>query len=491
MVSLNEKFVCECDEWHRSACKNENFFGKHSGKNYCVLHYPEANKVAPFNLAIRRKRTDRDYDFKGVWFPEEFSIDSRTVQANMDFSCAHFSKSVNFSNTKFESKISFLQTCFEEIVYFNSAKFSFEAEFFQAHFKKQVWFYETEFQKKVDFRQAIFEVRSFFHETTFLEEVDFRSSKIFDNISFNSATFHDYLSYDGHRSHEQYTKNTFFEFKDTRFRKPELISFHSMNLSPHWFVDVDSRKLVFTNITWNFDIKEEIKNLGLRGIYYPEELLRIACQQLATNMEENNLYDKASKFRQIASEMEKAEKSESLRQSFKAFSKKESYKIESKNVISIFIILAKNFFVKLLNYLLHYFYKVTSLYGESWILASFILAFIFVVSTIVYTLPICSFDLNQSETDSFEKLITTNSPNPSRPTDEIEDRIFEIAQTSEKYRSLKVNESVVYSFQIGTFQSPETKPGNVFAKIFVAMETILIPLQFALLALAVRRKFMR
>ena len=62
----------------------------------CVLHYPEANKVAPFNLAIRRKRTDRDYDFKGVWFPEEFSIDSRTVQANMDFSCAHFSKSVNF-----------------------------------------------------------------------------------------------------------------------------------------------------------------------------------------------------------------------------------------------------------------------------------------------------------------------------------------------------------------------------------------------------------
>ena len=117
--------------------------------------------------------------------------------------------------------------------------------------------------------------------------------------------------------------------------------------------------------------------------------------------------------------------------------------------------------------------------------------FLFVISTIVYTLPICSFNLSQSETDSFEKLIMTNSPTPSQPNDEIEKRIFEVAQTSEKYRSLKLNESIIYSFQVGTFQSPETKPRNVFAKIFVAMETILIPLQFALLALAIRRKFMR
>jgi hypothetical protein len=147
--------------------------------------------------------------------------------------------------------------------------------------------------------------------------------------------------------------------------------------------------------------------------------------------------------------------------------------------------------VRIFNYLLHYFYKITSLYGESWILASFILAAIFVISTIAYTLPLCSFNLSQSETESFEKLITTNSPTSSQPNDEIEKRIFEVAQTSEKYRSLKLNESIIYSFQVGTFQSPEIKPRNTFAKIFVAMETILVPLQFALLALAIRRKFMR
>ncbi len=42
-----------------------------------------------------------------------------------------------------------------------------------------------------------------------------------------------------------------------------------------------------------------------------------------------------------------------------------------------------------------------------------------------------------------------------------------------------------------TLQKPEPQPETVEAKTLVAVETVLGPLQAALLALAIRRKFMR
>jgi len=457
MALQNEKFVCECDEGLRSSCKNEKFFKQHSDKNYCVLHYPDFDKLDAFAEAVQRKIDSHNYDFKGVWFPTEFNFQYFDAQVEMDFSYAHFTKETRFSSTKFKNRIDFSHACFAEIVYFNWSEFHLETNFFHAHFVKDAWFFKTEFQKRVDFGQGTFESKTFFHETNFVGEVNFKSARIFDNISFKSATFQDYLSFDGHLSHKQYTKNTFFEFQDTRFRKPELVSFHSMNLSPHWFVDVDSRKLVFININWNFDIEHEIKSLETRGIYYPEKLLRIACQQLATNMEENNQYDEASNFRQIALEMERTEKSDSLRKSFKAFSKKQSYEIDSnkvsKSLPTIFFRLVKDFFLKLFNLLLHYLYRFTSFYGERWNWAFFVLLIILTISTFLYTTSYCVFKDGKQGFDIWE--------------------------------------AISYSLRVMALQRPEPFPENSFSKIIVALQRIFAPLQLALLALAIRRKFMR
>ena len=52
-------------------------------------------------------------------------------------------------------------------------------------------------------------------------------------------------------------------------------------------------------------------------------------------------------------------------------------------------------------------------------------------------------------------------------------------------------ETLVYSFNVAALQKPEPLPGGIFAKIFVLLETFLGPLQAALLALAIRRRFMR
>ncbi len=51
--------------------------------------------------------------------------------------------------------------------------------------------------------------------------------------------------------------------------------------------------------------------------------------------------------------------------------------------------------------------------------------------------------------------------------------------------------SRTYSFCVMSLQKPEPLPETVGAKTLVAVETVLGPLQAALLALVIRRKFMR
>jgi hypothetical protein len=52
-------------------------------------------------------------------------------------------------------------------------------------------------------------------------------------------------------------------------------------------------------------------------------------------------------------------------------------------------------------------------------------------------------------------------------------------------------DGVAHSLFVATLQRPEPKPADALTKFLVILETILAPLQAALLALAIRRKFMR
>jgi hypothetical protein len=51
--------------------------------------------------------------------------------------------------------------------------------------------------------------------------------------------------------------------------------------------------------------------------------------------------------------------------------------------------------------------------------------------------------------------------------------------------------AVGYSAGVMTFQKPEPRPATTAAQTVVLLETVLGPVQAALLALAIRRKFMR
>ena len=53
------------------------------------------------------------------------------------------------------------------------------------------------------------------------------------------------------------------------------------------------------------------------------------------------------------------------------------------------------------------------------------------------------------------------------------------------------SEALVYSAGVMALQRPEPRPATTPAQTIVLLETILGPVQAALLALAIRRKFMR
>lgn len=52
-------------------------------------------------------------------------------------------------------------------------------------------------------------------------------------------------------------------------------------------------------------------------------------------------------------------------------------------------------------------------------------------------------------------------------------------------------DAVVHSLYVSALQRPDPKPADALTKLFVILQTIFAPLQAALLALAIRRKFMR
>ena len=56
---------------------------------------------------------------------------------------------------------------------------------------------------------------------------------------------------------------------------------------------------------------------------------------------------------------------------------------------------------------------------------------------------------------------------------------------------LKFSRALAYSAGVMTLQKPEPRPATIAGQTLVLLETVLGPVQAALLALAIRRKFMR
>ena len=522
-LNLAEKFSNDYEKLRQESIRDEirrNLCGdlqtyKYSDENYyCIFHLPNKDKnveefressgsiITKIQIQIAKihelpdekkqlEKANIKYDFRYVRFPCHFGFRGQKVEVEADFSHSTFFEAADFMNTEFLGYANFDSVKFHKLAYFILAKFQADAYFYSAEFISKADFRYTFFSngkftkaifsEKADFESSEIVKDANFIEVTFIKKVNFQYSKLFianfENAKFlNSANFRlveflNYVFFKGNNENLVFGNETILDLQDARIEKPERVTFHTVRLSPNWFVNVDSRKFIFIDIHFadfegreingnsiQLNVKSEINCLNLeRRIANPEKLLKIACRQLVENAESNNRFEEASDFRQMAFEtewLEKKEKfsnliknlipeSEKLKRRFGGSTREEDKPNPPTN--SFGIIRRSGDFV------IHWLYRITSFYGESWERA-----FIwFVLICPVFALLLHLFG-------SFEK----NS-----------------LQTAGDF--------LAYSLQVMTLQRPEPKPDGFWTVLIYSIEIVFTPIQLALLALAIRRKFMR
>ncbi len=318
--------------------------------------------------------------------------------------------------------------------HFGKADFSAKANFSYSKFNAGAGFGYSIFRAKVDFGYTVFNHASSFRHALFQDSVSFL------------ADGDERLSDDGTRINGRVLgKNPSLDFQDARIEKPGRISFHTVALRPNWFVNVDPRNFIFTDVSWEWNIitiKAEIESLTKKQVSSPYPLLAIECRQLGENAEANNRYEEASRFRYWA--MELARRTKWKRWSF--------WKTDW----------------------LHMMYWAVSGYGERILRALGVLAAVWIVFVLLYTRVGFAHE-------------------PPKASNEVASPATAASMTIEDKTGepLEFTRSLTYSLAVMSFQKPEPKPLTGTAQTLVLLETILGPVQAALLALAIRRKFMR
>lgn len=396
---------------------------------YCLFHLPTNEKdTEKFDAIFKRRYINYEL------LAEELAIFGEQALRIQN------RKSQDFSYFWFPSKQEFNIKNYPSIVSFNGATFGSDVQFKDGFFSSHILFFNTLFKSDVSFINVTFEKESslIFDKTGFEGKLEFIFSKFKGNLLF-----------DGKNDHRFFIKDkSFLSYRNNFVEDGKKNGFHNIRFEPSWFVNVDATDFRFTDCKWQYldgrkpDVHKELENLKNRGIENPKAILRIACRQLAENAENNYRFEEAKMFRQMAFETEYLERKEIVK----------SWWGEK--------IFCWEFFSKLPQKLsslpwdfAHRAYRISSYYGESSIRATFVLLSILFISAILYMSPLIQFEGGKN--------------------------------------GLGIAEALSFSIRVMALQRPQPFPVNGFGQIVLALETILAPLQAALLALAIRRKFMR
>lgn len=557
------------DKIRLEVCQKLPFYESVDGNDYCLLHSPNNDKSTDFELIIKERLDNKEYNFGGIWFPRKADFRERKFEkiGIANFDQAHFSNKADFWFAEFPEKVFFDFTEFEsEAVFsfakfgvasfqdvkflgdavfyntrfefgnFNSAKFKKDvnfvfsklkngffseadfssdektnATFYDAEFLEMATFDQAVFPETVDFRKVIFgddvlftgshfqktyfestefQKDVYFNYSTFQERIFFENVKFFGNVDFSKTKVLDQMQFLGETINKVFSKEHTLGLEHCFIEKPERILFHTVNLNIRWFVNVDSSKFVFTDIYWTESFQNPKLQLrsDLKTIEYEnsKQLYKIACRQLADNAENNNRFEEASKFRQMALEtewLEKKEKisnwiknlvpeSEKLKRRFGGSTNEEDKPIPPTNSFGI---LRRSG-----DFLIHGLYRITSFYGESWSWALGVLfCLIFAIFPIIFT----QLDFQVSPKSIPLEVVVKDCK-------DVEEELKPVCKIER--RNLSFDEAILHSLSSATFQEVEyRKPISFWAELWTILEKIFAPLQVALLALAIRRKFMR
>jgi len=494
--------------------------------HYCILHAPTLDKNhEEFDSVFKQRISRQESYYEAVVFPIPIDLNHYEFSLPLNFSRATFLshviltdmriKNIYFDRAVFRSFAQFYNCFFSEHATFTGAMFEAEAQFTGSHFKTgrfdhvtfrgrtqfngwakfldEAEFASARFQGPTNFDTVTFESSVNFNEAEFDEtsKVSFSQSSFRDAVSFQKTVFKGYVNFEGTGSRMVFGDAASLSLRNARIEAPEKLSFHSVRLRPNWFVGADSRKFTFTNIQWDSrgrDVSAKYELMALNNdknaTHCPTvarfRLLSIACRQLADNAENNNRFEEASMFRQAAMETEWFAKKAKIRTWFIELKNKfVSKQTSNEGVNQKLETTTAGAVRKTGDYFIHALYRWSSYYGESWIWAlGILLVIVFGVFPAIYMLP--KFQACPKE-KPFAMSLAVCESNDQQIKNGCECR----------QRRLSVGEALSHSLMTGTFQTVDYRKPTTAGEVAMTLEKIVAPLQAALLAFALRRKFMR
>jgi len=300
-------------------------------------------------------------------------------------------------------------------------------------FEEQAIFSAATFNRPASFLESSFKHDAVFVLANFVKEADFTHTTFERAANFGQATFADYLTFAGNEKRLAFGEFARLNLMLSKIERPDRVSFQNLTIRPHWFAPVNARQFDFLNVRCRFKFHDEIDSLKNK-VVFPYGKLARAFRDLAINCEERHRYKESSRFRFWVFETGRREK-----------------------------------FGGWAIWHLNWWYFFASGYGEQAWRAFLVLIGIWLIAAFLYTFvgfarwePKIS---NEPEANSYKR-------------DDAE-------------VTLNSGRALTYSLAVMTLQRPEPKPATTSAQSLVLIETILGPVQAALLALAIRRKFMR
>ncbi|HHT9157143.1 MAG TPA: pentapeptide repeat-containing protein [Candidatus Tripitaka californicus] len=195
----------------------------------CILHSTRDDKdLEAFKQKVEERIEGKDsIDLKGCYFPEGF--DHTCIRINysfgvpvpVDFSEATFYERADFGGAKFSGEADFRGAKFSKWAFFGEAKFSKVADFQRATFSKEAVFIKATFSEWAVFIEATFSEGAGFSGATFSGGAYFGEAEFSERADFSRATF----------SEGDFVGTTFSKganFNDAEFRK--RVRFQSLEL---------------------------------------------------------------------------------------------------------------------------------------------------------------------------------------------------------------------------------------------------------------------
>ncbi|WP_419787295.1 pentapeptide repeat-containing protein [Pseudodesulfovibrio sp.] len=191
---------CMCEKYKWKDPQEVVYTDPEDGKEYCLFHAPAEHKgmgVDDFNAQVSERiqatidleDEEAECDLSGTIFPGKICFDKECKLLNISFYFCVFVEDVDFGEACFVGNANFREAKFGENADFSKASFGGKAYFSKASFGGVAYFDKASFGGLADFSKASFGWLADFSKASFGGLADFSKASFGEIVNFRSASF--------------------------------------------------------------------------------------------------------------------------------------------------------------------------------------------------------------------------------------------------------------------------------------------------------------